>query len=147
MKIITDRIHDLHSPSSSDLSLLNRGFEGSSLTTITIMYSLGRLQLHHQPSHLPFTHTSSSFPKQSSLSIRPIFQIPFYPSFFFFQISKLHPHPSPKVRSFPLPQVHMHHSNNRRCSPLPQTPGHRSPRQASEHHGRKRKSPRRAISS
>nr|VDC62511.1 unnamed protein product [Brassica rapa] len=35
------------------------------------MYSLGRLQLHHQPSHLPFTHTSSSFPKQSSLSIRP----------------------------------------------------------------------------
>ena len=35
------------------------------------MYSLGRLQLHHQPSHLPLTHTSSSFPKQSSLSIRP----------------------------------------------------------------------------
>ncbi|CAN6977409.1 unnamed protein product [Brassica rapa subsp. trilocularis] len=35
------------------------------------MYSLGRLQLHHQPAHLPFTHTSSSFPKQSSLSIRP----------------------------------------------------------------------------
>ncbi|CAN7060923.1 unnamed protein product [Brassica oleracea var. botrytis] len=35
------------------------------------MYSLGRLQLHHQPSHLPLTHTSSSFSKQSSLSIRP----------------------------------------------------------------------------
>ncbi|CAN6904209.1 unnamed protein product, partial [Brassica oleracea] len=69
-KIIINRTFDLlHSPSSSDLSLLNKGFEGSSLTPI--MYSLGRLQLHHQPSHLPLTHTSSSFPKQSSLSIRP----------------------------------------------------------------------------
>ncbi|KAG2329083.1 hypothetical protein Bca4012_021307 [Brassica carinata] len=35
------------------------------------MESLGRLKLHYQPFHLSVTHTSQSFPKQSSLLIRP----------------------------------------------------------------------------
>ncbi|KAG7573957.1 Tetratricopeptide repeat [Arabidopsis suecica] len=35
------------------------------------MESLGKLQLHHQPNHLSFTHLSSSFPrKSSSFSLR-----------------------------------------------------------------------------
>ncbi|CAH2064217.1 unnamed protein product [Thlaspi arvense] len=47
------------------------GFEGLSLTTI--MESLGRLQLNHQPFHLSFTHTSSSFPKTpTSFAFRPL---------------------------------------------------------------------------
>ncbi|KAF8093756.1 hypothetical protein N665_0379s0041 [Sinapis alba] len=37
------------------------------------MESLGRLQLHHQPFHLSFTHTSSAFPKHlTSSPFRPL---------------------------------------------------------------------------
>ncbi|ESQ45128.1 hypothetical protein EUTSA_v10010528mg [Eutrema salsugineum] len=36
------------------------------------MESLGKLQLHHQPFHLSFTHTSSSFRRIPISSIRPI---------------------------------------------------------------------------
>ncbi|KAG2241251.1 hypothetical protein Bca52824_096767 [Brassica carinata] len=75
------------------------------------MESLGRLKLHYQPFHLSVTHTSQSFPKQSSLLIRPNSS---------FRYPSIKASSSSKSQNFiiPLKSPHLYASSTTNTSPM-----------------------------